>query len=256
MIDCECKSVQFRYLRLPFHCGAPVARNKGAALASGDVLMFLDDDDTWETTKIELQLMLFEAHPEVGTIYTGMLAIDYAANGKTLSASHNHHSGEGWPSILFRNFIGPTSAVALRTKLFHELGGFDTSLKALQDYDLWLRLCLHGPILYDGAHNLRFSAVSNSVDRISTNVANYEAAFQHLLTKYQSETATLGPLQRRRFLAQTKLLLSAKHWQQKNRTRAAMLMLRAITLYPPTIGRLMMSMGNNFLWRCCGTQQH
>jgi glycosyltransferase involved in cell wall biosynthesis len=264
--DCDVRAVvadnhvgglRLRYHRLSPQAGAAVARNDGAVLASGDVLMFLDDDDVWEPSKIELQLRLLEFHPEVGTVYTGMLAIDERAGGRILSASRRHHSGKGWPQILFRNFMGPTSAVAMKTRLFREVGGFDPGFPALQDYDLWLRLCMRAPVLYDGEHNLRFCAISESTDRISSNVAAYEAATQLLSQKYERELRLLRPLQRKRFLAQAELLLSAKHWQQKNYARAAMLVLRAITLYPPTIGRLMMSVGNRFLWRCCGlNRQH
>ena len=126
---CDRSDVEFHYCRLSSRAGAAVAQ-QGAARASGDVLMFLDDDDIWEPSKIETQLRLLRAHDEVGMVYTGMLAID-RTNGKMLSVSRHHHSGKGWPQILFRNFIGPTSAVAVRKRLFSEVGGFDPHIKGL-----------------------------------------------------------------------------------------------------------------------------
>ena len=157
------------YHRLTQRSGASTARNAGARLASGEILMFLDDDDVWEPRKVEAQLSLFASHPEAATVYTGMLAVDDRNDGKVLHASRDHLSGKAWPQILFRNFVGPTSAAAMRAQVFHDVGGFDQQLPALQDYDLWLRLSMAGPMLYDGAHNLRFSAISASPSRISHN---------------------------------------------------------------------------------------
>ena len=207
---------EIHYHRLMERSGASAARNAGATLAHGEIIMFLDDDDVWEPPKIETQLGIFDMHPEAGTVYTGMLSVDDTDRGRVLHASSGHLSGETWPQILFRNFVGPTSAVAIRAPLFRRVGGFDQQLKALQDYDLWLRLCMAAPVLYDGAHNLRFSAVSASTGRISADVHNYTIGFGYLRDKYRSELDRLTPWQRRRFRAQAKLVEAGKHLQQRN----------------------------------------
>ena len=180
-----------RVCRLEQRSGAPAARNAGASLARGEILMFLDDDDIWEHSKVETQLNLFAQHREAGTVYTGMLAVNEIDGGGVMHASRGHLSGRAWPHILFRNFIGPTSAVAIRAELYHQVGGFDPELSALQDYDLWIRLCMAAPVLYDGTHNLRFSAVSVSSERISQNVECYAAAFKYLREKYRTQLEDL-----------------------------------------------------------------
>ena len=63
------------YHRLTQRSGASAARNAGASLASGEILMFLDDDDAWEPRKVEAQLSLFATNPEAAAVYTGMLAM-------------------------------------------------------------------------------------------------------------------------------------------------------------------------------------
>ena len=229
---------EIHYHRLMERAGASAARNAGATLAHGEIIMFLDDDDVWEARKIETQLGIFATHPEAGAVYTGMLSVDDTDRGRVLHASSGHLSGETWPQILFRNFIGPTSAVAIRAPLFRLAGGFDQQLKALQDYDLWLRLCMAAPVLYDGAHNLRFSAVSASTRRISGDVRNYTIGFEYLRGKYRSEFDRLTPWQRRRFRAQAKLVEAGKHLQQRNYALAMARIVVALGLYPPTLFRL------------------
>ena len=68
--------LKIHYHRLTQRSGASAARNAGARLASGEILMFLDDDDVWERRKVETQLSLFATHPEAAAVYTGMLAVD------------------------------------------------------------------------------------------------------------------------------------------------------------------------------------
>jgi glycosyltransferase involved in cell wall biosynthesis len=237
---------EIHYHRLMERSGASAARNAGARLAHGEIIMFLDDDDVWEPRKIETQLGIFATHPDAGTVYTGMLSVDDTDRGRVLHASSGHLSGETWPQILFRNFIGPTSAVAIRAELFRGAGAFDQQLTALQDYDLWLRLCMAAPVLYDGAHNLRFSAVSASTRRISAEVGNYMRGFAYLRRKYRSEIDRLTPWQRRRFRAQAKLVEAGKHLEQRNYRLAMSRMVVALGLYPPTLFRLARALCSRF----------
>ena len=118
----------------------------------------------------------------------------------------------------------------MRAELYHQVGGFDPELSALQDYDLWIRLCMAAPVLYDGTHNLRFSAVSVSSERISQNVECYAAAFKYLRGKYRTQLEDLPLRQRRRFDAQAKLVEAGKYLQIRNYGSAAIRMAQAVAL--------------------------
>jgi glycosyltransferase involved in cell wall biosynthesis len=236
--DAKGSGLDIRYERLTGNSGASIARNIGAQQARSEVLMFLDDDDTWEPDKIETQLALLERRPDAGWVYTGMLAVDDLHGGKVLHASREHFSGNAWPHILFRNFIGPTSAVAMRAELFRRVGGFDPRLPALQDYDLWLRLGKTAPVLYDGRHNLRFSATPRLGSRLSADVGNYQAGFEYLSRKYRAELNHLTFWQRRRFDAQAALVVASKYLDRQDYWRATLQFAASCAMYPPTLLRL------------------
>ena len=44
--------------------------------------------------------------------------------------------------MLVSNFVGGTPMVVVRRSAFIEIGGFDETLSALEDYELWLRLAI------------------------------------------------------------------------------------------------------------------
>src|SRR5689334_23008717 len=52
------------------NAGPSVARNYGISESSGEFVAFLDADDAWLPGKLEMQIRLFDRHPEVGAVET------------------------------------------------------------------------------------------------------------------------------------------------------------------------------------------
>ena len=50
------------------NAGAPAARNRGAELAQGDFLSYLDADDLWVEDKLERQMACLDADPELDMV--------------------------------------------------------------------------------------------------------------------------------------------------------------------------------------------
>lgn len=118
--------------------GVSAARNRGARVARGQWLAFLDSDDRWLPAKLERQLAYHAANPQLRASHTEEI---WVRNGIRVNPSAHHRKPDGdifEPSVA-RCSVSP-SAVMLRRDLFDALGGFDEGLAVCEDYDLWLRL--------------------------------------------------------------------------------------------------------------------
>jgi glycosyltransferase involved in cell wall biosynthesis len=129
---------EIRVLRHPSRRGVSAARNTGIAAARGEWLAFLDSDDLWLPDKLARQILLLEGQPELLICQTEETWVRRGVRvNKPLS--HRKVAGRIFLPSLKRCMISP-SAVILNRRLLADHGGFDETLPAAEDYDLWLRL--------------------------------------------------------------------------------------------------------------------
>lgn len=124
--------------------GVAAARNAGVERCHGDLIAFLDSDDLWLPDKLATQVSFFAAHPEVQICQTDEV---WVRNGVRVNPRTRHRkpSGDIFEPSLHLCLVSP-SAVMLRRSLFENVGGFDESLPACEDYDLWLRILRDTPV--------------------------------------------------------------------------------------------------------------
>ncbi len=127
-----------RVLRRPHRKGVSAARNRGSSAATGEWLAFLDSDDLWLPEKLARQMAYLAAHPR---LLLSQTEETWVRRGLRVNPprSHRKEGGRIFLRSLERCLVSP-SAVILHRRLLEEHGGFDESLPAAEDYDLWLRL--------------------------------------------------------------------------------------------------------------------
>jgi len=120
------------------HEGPAAARNRGIQEAAADLVAFLDSDDLWHPTKLEVFLRVAEAKPDINVFYGPMLPIDLRGNPVPGRTKRCH---DGWiTEKLFCSSFVHVPTILCRKVAVLAAGGFDAALPVCEDYDLWLRL--------------------------------------------------------------------------------------------------------------------
>lgn len=161
--------------------GACAARNTGLAVAGGEYIAFLDDDDEWLPEKIEKQVAKFTDN--VALVYCGS-KVCYSSTNTTVESVTAYRRGSVYAELLKTNFIGATSFPLLRRSSLMEIGGFDIMMQSAQDYDVWLRLAQRYEVDYV-SEALAVYYIHTS-DRITQNYQKKVAGLERIIAKNQS----------------------------------------------------------------------
>jgi len=123
--------------------GQAEAINKGLAHAKGDILGWLNSDDTYLPGAIAAVVKVFQDNPDVVLIYGNMLAVDEYGQTTNLLKYRQFNIED----LLCFEIIGQP-AVFFRREAYEKAGMLDTNYHCFLDHHLWLRLALQGPILH------------------------------------------------------------------------------------------------------------
>ena len=124
--------------------GLAAARNRGLAEARGEYAVFLDSDDRLVGGALEVGVMELEAHPECA--FVSGICRKITADGSVVPGWEQFRVMDDPYLELLRSCPVYVPAVMYRRCVFDAVGGFDTSYRAAEDYDLYYRILKSFPV--------------------------------------------------------------------------------------------------------------
>lgn len=131
--ELEASDPRIRIARRDQNGGISAATNTAAALATGDILLFLDHDDLLTPDCIAHFALLYGAEPDTDLAYSDDDKI--CEDGRRYAPQFK----PDWSPTLLLGFMYMSHALTVRRGLFEALGGFRSRFDGSQDYDFALR---------------------------------------------------------------------------------------------------------------------
>jgi glycosyltransferase involved in cell wall biosynthesis len=217
--------------------GQAQAIQMGWARSRGDILAWINADDTYLSGAVRAAVTAFQEHPEANIVCGGVQLID----------SEGIPTGAVKPvaldlsGLLDLHHYLPQPAVFLRAEAVRSVGGIDASLQYAMDLDLYLRLAACAPIHFLdetlAAHRLHPSSKTMSQHHaLRAEAAQVARRFLDQYGENGLYRNTESDLDARRLRSRTHLVEAYADFRRKQYAHSLAHAARALWLQPGNIG--------------------
>lgn len=177
--------------------GANAARNTAINASSGEWLAFLDADDYWD------EGYLLNVYECIGTTSCSLVSSPIRiSDGSRVREMPVKRSSSGYyfQQELMGDIFSPSSGICVSKEVLLKAGGFDESLPARQDYDMWIRVCRDHEVAF--CNQIAVTVLRDGHESISTDYRKHLAGTEAIIQKIKSDALIDDDLRKRALRSQ------------------------------------------------------
>ena len=164
--------------------GLAAALREGIASSSAPLIARLDADDVSLPGRFDRQKRYLDANPTAVVVGSGAYLID--ETGREVGFNAPEFGPDVRRRLVRRNQIMHPS-VMFRRSTYEMTSGYNARLTRMQDYDLWLRMALHGPIAVLDERLIRYRVHPSQASRSAKPTGDHVSA----IVRGQRELASM-----------------------------------------------------------------
>jgi glycosyltransferase involved in cell wall biosynthesis len=210
------------------NAGPSIARNRGARMACGDILAFLDADDLWLPRKLELQVKHL-TEGEFGLVNCGVAIVGpHDELLRTIVQSAEGFISEQMLSL--HGVLSFTCGTVVYRHVFNDVGGFDEGLRAYEDWDFTFKVSLRYQIGF-------VPEVLYIYRRLDAKAYDAASCYCDIILPLVSRAIQLGGTafrhKRRLALGAAHMNIARMFYSERQLLNSARHMIESILLHPP-----------------------
>jgi len=138
--------------------GKSITLNKMLSEVQSEITCLIDGDDMWHSDKLRKQFAIKDEADVIGTLTTYINEENHFGHRISLYESNEaitHLTLEGHNQII-------NSSCFVKTECFKEVGGWDSAVEGLEDFDVWVKLARKGKTFYNIQSHLTYHRIHSS----------------------------------------------------------------------------------------------
>ena len=142
---------EVNFIKNELNLGQSASRNKAAQIANSEILIFFDDDDISKPERAQAHIQMYLGSADISFVSSSKkYANGYSIDCINQKLSLKNLSAKDWVLKLttgqsksaLKNLWVPCSTCAVNRTFFLALGGFDTSMRRLEDAEFFVRVAI------------------------------------------------------------------------------------------------------------------